>query len=41
MCDTSVYSHHTQHAMAQLNEGDISFELIEVLSLSLYPLVSS
>jgi ATP-dependent RNA helicase A len=33
VCDTSVYSHHTQHAMAQLNEGDISFELIEALLL--------
>ena len=30
-CDTSVYSLSTQHAMAQLSEKEIPFELIEAL----------
>ena len=35
VCDTSVYSIHTQHAMAQMNEKDFSFDLIEVFSTPL------
>lgn len=30
VCDTNTYSLATQHAMAQLSEKEISFELIEV-----------
>ena len=30
VCDTQVFSRATQHAMAQLSEDEISFELIEV-----------
>lgn len=30
MCDTSRYSLTTQHALSQLNEKEIPFELIEV-----------
>ena len=30
-CDASMYSLSTQHAMAQLSEKDIPFELIEAL----------
>ena len=33
MCDTSVYSLSTQHAMMQLSEKEIPFELIEVSNL--------
>ena len=36
MCDTSVYSLQTQHAMAQLSEKDFSFELIEVRAAPQY-----
>ena len=32
VCDTAMYSLSTQHAMAQLNEKEIPFELIEVCS---------
>jgi ATP-dependent RNA helicase A len=31
VCDTSVYSLPTQHAMAQMSEKEFSFELIESL----------
>ena len=30
LCDTANYSLSTQHAMAQMSEYEISFELIEV-----------
>ena len=37
VCDTSVFSRTTQHAMTQLSEDEISFELIEVTCLSSPP----
>ena len=41
VCDTSVYSLSTQHAMMQLSEKEIPFELIEVSTLSTWPVLLS